>query len=93
VPDSADPSGLTAVSAGATVRSSWRPPTAVGAIEGYVLEAGSAAGHADLLRLDLGVATTQTVAGVPAGRYVARVTGVNACGAGAPSLPGVVHVP
>lgn len=66
--------------AGSVVTLGWN---AVPGASGYVLEAGSAAGAADVLRTpvaELGIAGV-----APPGTYYVRVRAQNACGVGAPS--------
>lgn len=78
------PSSLTFQASGNRVLLAWQAPAA-GGVLGYVVEAGSAPGLADLVRADVSAATTQTFAGVPAGRYVVRVRARTAAGVSAPS--------
>lgn len=59
----------------------------------YQIEAGSAAGLANLVRQGTGRARSVTYAGVPSGTYFVRVRGVNEVGAGDPSPDITVTVP
>jgi hypothetical protein len=89
-PDS--PENLTATVSGSNVSFSWSPPSSGGAPTGYVLEAGSGWGLADIARLTLGPVTTfATGPIVPPGTYYVRVRAVNAAGIG-PLSNGVVVV-
>ncbi len=75
------PSGLAAVTNGATLHLSW--PRAAGATS-YRVEAGTATGLADTFDGDIGdVASLQAV--VPPGDYFVRVRSVNAIAVSAPS--------
>lgn len=73
------PSDLTSWVEGSTVGLSWAAP-ALGGITGYVIEAGSAPGAADLLVAPLGPATTQQFPGIGRGTYYARVRAQTASG-------------
>ena len=70
------PAGLVAIVNGGTVRLSWN--RSVGA-QGYRLEAGTAAGLADLVNADMGDQTAFQGL-VPPGTYFVRVRAVNAAG-------------
>ena len=83
----APPLGLVAQASGNTVSIGWQP--AAGAT-GYVLEAGSGAGAADLAVVPLGAAGL--VADAPDGTYYVRVRALNACGSSVPSAEAVVSV-
>lgn len=85
------PLNLTATFPGAATRFTWTPPP--GAITGYVLEAGSDVGLANLATLSLGPTPSFTVSSIPSGVYVLRVRAVNAAGTGAPSNDLVLRVP
>jgi len=74
---------------GNTVTLSW-PPSA--GATGYVIEAGSATGQANLATLPVGT-NRLDVGGVPSGNYHVRVRATNACGVGAASEEVVVNVP
>jgi predicted phage tail protein len=52
---------------------------------GYVIEAGSASGLADLAQISIDDVTTYQASGVPPGVYYVRVRAVNEMGAGDPS--------
>jgi beta-lactamase superfamily II metal-dependent hydrolase len=67
-------------SSGSTATLSWTPPTSGGPPAGYVLEAGSAPGLADLASLPLGGLSFSSPAAP--GTYFVRVKAQNACGVG-----------
>jgi len=83
------PTGLSQTVSGNTVTLSW-PPSA--GATGYVIEAGSATGQANLATLPVGT-NRLDVGGVPSGNYHVRVRATNACGVGAASEEVVVNVP
>jgi len=83
----APPLGVVAQASGNTVSIGWQP--AAGAT-GYVLEAGSGPGAADLATVPLGVASL--VASAPDGTYFVRVRALNACGSSAPSGEAVLTI-
>ncbi len=88
----AAPTALAATVTGATVSLSWTPPA--GAITGYVLEAGSAPGLADLVGgLALGPTPSFATTNVPRGTYYVRVRAANGALVSAPSAETVVVVP
>jgi predicted phage tail protein len=64
-----------------------------GPVTGYVLEAGTGAGLANLGTLQIGATPSLVVPGVPAGTYVLRVRAVTSAGSGAPSADVVLVVP
>jgi hypothetical protein len=79
------PTALTASTIGATVTLRWTAPAGP-APAGFVLEAGSAPGVANIASLPLaGTTTTLAVPGVPNGVYYVRVRAASAEGIGAPS--------
>jgi len=78
------PGSLAVTTTGTTATFSWTPPS-TGAATGYVIEAGSAPGLANLATLQTGAATSVSVPGVPPGSYFVRVRALNSSGAGAPS--------
>jgi len=75
------PTGLSANVAGLSVSLTWQPSPGASS---YVLEAGSAAGAANLAVVNIGP-TAAFTASAPAGNYAVRVRGSNACGNGAAS--------
>ncbi|MGE0460986.1 MAG: PQQ-dependent sugar dehydrogenase [Vicinamibacterales bacterium] len=83
------PAGLTHTVNGHTVSLSWSPSTGA---TGYVVEAGSSSGLANLATLAV-ITSGLDVSSVPPGTYYVRVRGTNACGVGAPSAEVVVSVP
>ncbi|MCC7034275.1 MAG: PQQ-dependent sugar dehydrogenase [Acidobacteria bacterium] len=83
------PAGLTPSVTGDTVTLSWLPATGA---TGYVVEAGSSSGLADLATLAVSTSGLD-VSSVPPGTYYVRVRATNACGVGAPSAEVVVSVP
>ncbi len=87
----AAPTNLASSLSGNTVSLSWTAPA--GAVTGYVLEAGTSAGLANLGTLRLGATPSLVVPGVPAGTYVLRVRAVTSAGSGAASSEVVVAVP
>ncbi len=88
----AAPTVLTAAVSGRTVSLSWTPPA--GAITGYVLEAGSAPGLANIiLGLALGGAPGIVAPNVPPGTYYVRVRAANGSLVSIPSNEIVVTVP
>jgi hypothetical protein len=90
VPDA--PGSLGASVAGTRVSFAWQPP-ATGAPRGYVLEAGSAPGLANLAVLPLAGSASSFAVDAPNGRYFVRVRAANACGSGSASNEVVVDVP
>lgn len=85
------PGSLEAQVSGARVSLAWL--ASAGSLDGYVIEAGSAPGLANLATLPLAGGATSLAIDAPNGRYFVRVRAVNACGAGAPSNEVVVDVP
>lgn len=69
----------------------WTAPA--GTVTGYVLEAGTGPGLADLAAVPLGPVASFAIPPVPAGAYHLRVRAVNAAGTGPPSADVVLHVP
>ena len=81
------PVGLVTQVSGTTVAVAWQPSAGA---TGYVLEAGSAPGAANLAMVPLG--TPSLLASVPPGTYYVRVRAQNACGSSAPSGEAVLNV-
>jgi hypothetical protein len=80
------PSGLTTSASGSNVTLGWIAPTTGGAPTGYLIEAGSSTGLANLASFPTGTtATSFATGGVPAGTYIVRVKATNAAGTSAPS--------
>jgi len=84
------PSGLIDVGSNATVDLRWNPSRGGYAATGYIIEAGSAPGRADLAILHVGN-VTRFVTNAPPGTYYVRVRGINARGASAASNEFVVR--
>ena len=78
------PQSLTVATSGTTATLAWTAP-ASGAATGYVIEAGSASGLANLALLPTGAATSLVVPGLSPGLYFVRVRATSAEGVGAPS--------
>jgi hypothetical protein len=88
----AAPTALAATVSGRTVSLSWTPPA--GAITGYVLEAGSAPGLANIIpALPLGGAPGIVAPNVSPGTYYVRVRAANGALVSAPSNEIIVNVP
>ena len=87
----AAPTNVASSVSGSTVSLTWTAPA--GAVTSYVLEAGTAAGLANLGTLPVGAMPSLVVPGVPAGTYVLRVRAVTSAGSGAASSDVVVVVP
>jgi predicted phage tail protein len=83
------PANLTFTQAGHRIDLRWMP--APGSLS-FVVEAGSAAGLADLFNGSVGV-QPELAASPPAGTYFVRVRGVNACGTSQASNEVVVVIP
>lgn len=77
----AAPTTLVATRSATVVAMRWNAPSGP-APTGYILEAGSAPGLADLAVVQLGAATTFSTAAPPAGTYYLRVRAINGNGAG-----------
>lgn len=86
------PLGLTASVTGRLVRFTWTPPAGP-APTGYVIEAGSAPGLANLARLPIGASSSFDVADVPSGVYHVQLRAQNAQGVSLPSIGVTVVVP
>jgi hypothetical protein len=85
------PTNLASTTNGSTVSLSWSAPA--GPLTGYVLEAGTAAGLANLGTLQIGAASSIMLPNVPSGTYAVRVRGITSGGSGAPSADVVIVVP
>ena len=86
------PTELTASASGTTVAVSWTPPA--GAVTGYVLEAGTSPGLANLISgLALGPAPGLVAQNVPPGTYYLRVRAANGALVSTASNEIVVTVP
>ena len=83
------PTSLTSTGTGA-VNLRWTAPTGA-APTGYVIEAGTAPGRADLGALQVGNVTSFTAPAPPPGAYYVRVRAINARGAGQASNEVVVR--
>jgi hypothetical protein len=84
------PTMLTAGGYGNNADLRWNPPVTGAPPTGYMIEAGTAPGLADLLRLQLGPGTSFSAPVTP-GTYYVRVRSTNARGAGPPSNEIVVR--
>ena len=87
----AAPTNLVASVSGQTVSLSWNDQAAP--VTGYVVEAGTGAGLANLGTLSLGPAPSVVLPGVPTGAYAVRVRAVTSAGSGAPSTDVIIVVP
>ncbi|MEZ5287743.1 MAG: fibronectin type III domain-containing protein [Vicinamibacterales bacterium] len=76
------PLDVAATVTGSTLSMTWSLPSPVGALDGYVLEAGSAPGASDVAVLPLGATPLFTYDGVPPGFYFLRVRARNQAGVG-----------
>jgi predicted phage tail protein len=86
------PTSLVALVSGYHVRLTWSASSTGAPAQGYIVEAGSGSGLADLAQIPLG--SVPALAGVaPGGRYFVRVRATTACGASGPSNEIVVNVP
>src|SRR5262249_14718667 len=86
------PSGLGATVSGQTVSLTWNASSTGGSPTAYVLQAGSSAGQSNLAASNVGLTTSATPTGVPAGTYFVRVVAANASGTSGPSNEIVVSV-
>lgn len=86
------PPGFTATAdSHGTVTMDWQ--AASGTVTGYVIEAGSGPGLANLARLAIGNVHTLTVPAVPSGTYFVRVRAATVMGEGPPSEEVTLVVP
>lgn len=87
------PSAFTASSVLNTVALSWTPATTGGAVQQYLVDAGTASGIYNLGSATFpATVTTTSVPAVPAGVYYLRVRARNALGTSAPSVERAVTV-
>lgn len=91
-PRPAAPVSLVSTVQGTTVHFSWTAGVSNATTLGYVLEAGTAPGAANLVTFDVGLPTTFAVSGVPPGTYYVRVRAANVSGSGPASNEVVVTV-
>lgn len=85
------PTDLSAAVSGSTVRLTWLAGR--GALPtGYVIEAGSAPGLADIARFTVGAIPSLEVPGAPTGRYFLRVRALRPEGESAPSPETIADV-
>ncbi len=87
----AAPTALTSTVAGSTLTLSWTAPA--GPVTGYVLEAGSAPGLANIGAATIGASPSLVIPGVPAGAYYVRVRAITSAGSGAASSDVLAVVP
>lgn len=92
-PRPAAPVALTSAVAGATVQLSWAAGVSTATTLGYVVDAGTAPGLANIATFDVGLQTGLSVGAVPSGTYYVRVRAANFAGTSAPSNEVVVVVP
>jgi hypothetical protein len=92
VPLPPTPADVRAAVNGSQVTVEWRAGRGPGLATGYRLEAGSAAGLADIATFEQS-GTAFGAGGVPSGTYFVRVRALNAGGAGPPSPEIVITVP
>ena len=85
------PAGLSASVVNRNVRLTWTAPT--GSITGYLLEAGTSAGLANLVSFVVGTTPVFDTTNVPPGTYYVRVRAITAAGTGAPTADVAVIVP
>ena len=76
------PAQFGAVFSGRSVTLSWGAPATGDPVTNYVLEGGSAHGLADYGRLDVGMATSFAIDGVPDGTFWLRLRAANNAGTG-----------
>ncbi len=87
----AAPTNVTSTMSGSTLTLSWTAPA--GLVTGYVLEAGTAPGLANIGAATIGAAASFVIPGVPRGTYFVRVRAVTSAGSGAASSDVVVTMP
>jgi hypothetical protein len=92
-PRPAAPMGLATVIQGSDVQLSWSAGVSNATTLRYAVEAGTASGLANITTFDVGLQTSLTVPGVPAGTYYVRVRAGNHTGLSAPSNEAIVVVP
>jgi hypothetical protein len=84
------PTNLTASSSGSNITLTWG---AAGGATGYLVEAGTSTGKADITTLNTGsTATTLTASGIANGQYFIRVSATNGSATGSPSNEAVLQV-
>ena len=87
------PAGLAAFSAPGTIGVRWSAAQSGAIPTGYVLQAGSVSGAANLGTLAFGATATAVAGPVPAGPYFLRLLAVNACGPSPASAEASTVVP
>ena len=87
----AAPTNLTSNVTGSILTLSWTAPA--GPVTGYVLEAGTGAGLANIGAATVGAGTSFVISGVPPGTYYVRTRAITSAGSGAASSDVVVVVP
>lgn len=88
----ATPTAFNTLVFGSTVTLMWNAPSSGGLSTGYVIQAGSGPGLADLVNAPIGGTTSYTATSVPPGTYYVRVLATNGAGIGPPSVERVVVV-
>jgi hypothetical protein len=74
------PTGLVTSATGLSASFAWSAPATGGAIDDYLLEAGSAPGASNLATVPVPASSASFSATAPAGTYYVRVRARNACG-------------
>jgi hypothetical protein len=86
------PSTFTSSVRGNVVTLNWTLPAGASEPSGFVIEAGSATGLANLAVLNLGSGMRSLTVAAPPGRYFVRIKGRNPCGDGPVSTEVMIEV-